>query len=101
MTDFIEPRQLLDRLRRGKKVVIIDVRSAEEFAASHIEESINSPTNGLAAHTCEFSKDTTIVRVCNFGGTRSSKAAEQLRRLGYEKAIPLLGGIRNWFESEK
>ena len=93
-TVLITPQQLRELLDKQHKVVIVDVRAAEEFAASHVKGAINIPAHKLAAEIGEFTKETTVVTVCNLGGTRSCNAADQLRAIGYEKAAALQGGTR-------
>lgn len=94
----VEPRKLRELMQSVEKVVIIDVRSAEEFTAGHVERAINIPADQLAARAGEFAKGAVIVTVCNLGGSRSCNAAEQLRAMGYENAAPLRGGARGWLE---
>lgn len=97
-TPSVEPQKLRELILSGDEAVIIDVRSADEFAAGHVEGAINIPADQLAAQVGEFAKDATIVTVCNLGGSRSCNAAEQLRAMGYENAAPLRGGTRGWLE---
>lgn len=97
---FMERGELRERLNRGEELVLIDVRSADEFAAAHIDGAMNIPAGELAARIGEFPCDVTIVTVCNFGGARSCGAAEQLQGLGYSSALPLRGGIRGWQDDQ-
>ena len=97
-TTFMEPHELRDYLRSGREIVIMDVRSAEEFSAGHIEGAINTPGENLAEYTSRVPVDATIVTVCNFGGARSCNAAEQLKTLGYRNVRPLRGGVRGWLD---
>lgn len=94
------PQQLRELVKSGEKVLIVDVRSAEEYAAGHLEGAINIPAEQLPAHAGDLPKEATIVTVCNLGGPRSCNAAGQLRDLGYDNAAPLLGGIRAWPENK-
>lgn len=96
---FVEPKELRALIARGGGVTIIDVRSAEEFSVGHVERAINIPADQLTTQVTEVPKDATIVTVCNFGGSRSCNAAEQLRAMGYENAAPLRGGTSGWPES--
>lgn len=93
--DAIDLRKLMER---GDKVIIVDVRSAEEFAGGHIETAINIPVEQLAAQASELPTDAVIVTVCNFGGSRSCAAAELLQTTGYGNAVRLVGGINGWQE---
>jgi len=93
---FIEPNELRQRLNRGERVVVVDVRSADEFLADHIDGAVNIPAYELTARARELPRDATFVTVCNLGGARSCGAAEQLQGLGYSGAKPLRGGVRDW-----
>jgi rhodanese-related sulfurtransferase len=96
---FMEQRELCERLNQ-QELVIIDVRSTEEFASGHIDGAINIPASELPARIGEIPMNATIVTVCNFGGARSCGAAEQLRSLGYGGALPLRGGMRGWQDDQ-
>lgn len=98
---FIDPQALRERVRSGEKVVIVDVRAPEEFAAGHIEGAINIPSDQLAAKASELPADASIVTVCNLGGSRSGNAAEQLHQMGYDKTAALRGGTRGWLEGKE
>jgi rhodanese-related sulfurtransferase len=93
---FLEPEHLRKRLARGEELVIIDVRSPEEFAAGHIDGAMNIPVDQLNTHVGKFAKDDDIVTVCNHGGPRSCTAAEKLRAMGYAKSLPLRGGLKGF-----
>lgn len=90
--DTLPPQQLRELLHGGKKIVIVDVRSPEEFAGGHLVGAVNIPADQLAAHASVLPKEATIVTVCHLGGPRSCNAAAQLRGLGFDQAIPLRGG---------
>lgn len=94
--DFIEPQQLRELVAQGNKVTIVDVRSAEEFAAGHVEGAINIPASQLANNAHRIPKDAQVVTVCNLGGPRSCNAAAQFKDMGYENAAPLQGGVVGW-----
>ncbi|GAB3469097.1 rhodanese-like domain-containing protein [Azotobacter salinestris] len=96
---FIDPQALSERGRRGEKVVIVDVRTPEEFTAGHVEGAINIPSDQLAARADELPADTSIVTVCNLGGSRSCNAAELLHQMGYSGTSVLRGGVRGWTEN--
>jgi rhodanese-related sulfurtransferase len=96
---FTDPQALSERRRRGEKVVIVDVRAPEEFRAGHVEGAINIPSDQLVARADELPADTTIVTVCNLGGSRSCRAAELLHQMGYGGTAVLRGGVRGWTEN--
>ena len=79
--------QLQEALGKDIKILVVDVRSPQEFAAGHIPGAVNIPLNELARKLAEMkvAKDTTVVTVCEHGG-RSSRAAFDLQKLGYPTA---------------
>jgi rhodanese-related sulfurtransferase len=79
--------QLQQALGKDTKILVIDVRSAREFATGHIPGAVNIPIEGLARKLEEMkvSRETTLVTMCEHGG-RSSRAALELGKLGYHTA---------------
>lgn len=78
-------KRLHSMLDHNERVMVIDVRTPEEYARGHIPEAINIPINELPQKLKELhiSKQTTIVTMCDHGG-RSSRAALELQRMGYK-----------------
>ena len=79
--------ELQQALSKNPKILVVDVRSPQEFSTGHIPGAVNIPIDNLAAKLEEMkvSKDTTIVTSCEHGG-RSSRAALELQKLGYKTA---------------
>ena len=77
-------KQLHSLLDRDGKVLILDVRTPQEYARGHVPEAVNVPIDQLAwkIKQMQVSKNTTIVTMCDHGG-RSSRAAMQLQKMGY------------------
>lgn len=96
--EYLEPQRLRAHLAAKSDVLIIDVRSPEEYAANHIEGAVNIPAGDIRSRANEIASDCAIVTVCNLGGNRSTEAAKLLRSLGYERVMPLRGGMRGWSE---
>jgi phage shock protein E len=78
-------QELQEAFGKGKKILVVDVRSPQEFATGHIPGAINIPFDELAKklEDMKVSKDTTLVTICEHGG-RSSRAALQMEKLGYK-----------------
>ncbi|MBY6198305.1 rhodanese-like domain-containing protein [Vibrio hangzhouensis] len=69
------------------KSYFIDVRSPQEFAAGHIEGSINVPLQMIfSLANSDLSQDDELVVYCA-SGMRSSQAAEALLSLGYRNVV--------------
>ena len=77
--------ELHSMLGHKGKVLVLDVRTPEEYAKGHIPEAVNVPLDKLAEKIREMhvSKETTIVTSCDHGG-RSSRAAMELQKMGYQ-----------------
>ncbi|MGI2115940.1 rhodanese-like domain-containing protein [Shewanella frigidimarina] len=77
-----EPSVAWEKIDRG--ITLIDVRTAEEFAAGHIDGAINIPFENIVSELSKRSitKDTEIVLYCR-SGNRSGMAQESLVKQGY------------------
>lgn len=93
------PHSLKARLEKGSKdYYIIDVRSPESYAQSHLPTSINIPLAELAGKLATLPKDKTIVAYCgNINCGLAPKAALELAQKGF-KVMELFGGIATWQE---
>ena len=101
-TRSISPQQAKARLTSGDPVVLLDVRTPEEYREVHIPHSISLPLSRLKqdAVTALPDKDAEIVVYCLSGG-RSSSACSLLKAMGYTN-VSNLGGIQSWrFEVER
>ena len=87
--------QLVNR----EKGVLIDVSEPEEFAKGHAVGSRNIPFGQIEGHkSLPSNKALPLVVVCPTGA-RAGRAAGMLRKLGYEKAQVLSGGLKAWREA--
>lgn len=77
--------------------VVIDVRTAAEFAEGHIPNARSVPLDKLAERITEFEslKSRPIIVSCQTGA-RSGGASGQLRKQGFAKVFNLAGGIGAW-----
>jgi adenylyltransferase/sulfurtransferase len=91
----ITPARLKERLDRGERLVLIDVRSPEEWEICHLEQARLIPMGELASRMGELDSRDEIVFVCKIG-KRSAKAAELVRGAGFDRARSLEGGLIAW-----
>ena len=77
-------------------VIILDVRSEEEFNEGYIEGAILIPNNELSKKASEIltDKSATILIYCR-SGNRSASAARELADAGYTNVYDF-GGIIDW-----
>ncbi|WP_339657519.1 rhodanese-like domain-containing protein [uncultured Maribacter sp.] len=75
------------------KVILLDVRTPQEFAQGHINGAINIDwfSDDFNAQVAEIDKDETIYVYCKKGG-RSLKSQIRLKELGFLHVINLEGG---------
>lgn len=80
-----------------EKAVVIDVSEPGEFDASHVNGAKNVPLGDLDKRLPEVVKNKSLplVLVCA-SGARASRAAAQAKKLGFEQAQALSGGLNAW-----
>nr|MDP2189819.1 rhodanese-like domain-containing protein [Rhodoferax sp.] len=85
--------QLINR----EKAVVIDVCEVEEFAAGHVGGAKNIPLNQLEEKLPALVKNKAlpVILVCR-SGARSNRALGIAKKLGYEQAQSLAGGLGAW-----
>ena len=74
--------------------VLIDVRTASEFANGHIAGAVNIPVEEIASRLDEIPSDMPIVVYCQ-SGNRSGQASTILANNNYSEIYDL-GGIARW-----
>jgi rhodanese-related sulfurtransferase len=82
-------------LRARRDVMMVDVRTREEYAQAHIPGITLIPLDQVPNRLAEIPKDKTVIVTCH-SGNRSSQAAQLLRQKGYENIHNMLGGIVAW-----
>ena len=94
--DGLNPGEVVQLMNR-EKAVVVDVCSAEEFAAGHVVGARNVPLGELEAKLTGAVKNkaTPLVLVCA-SGARSRRAVAMAKKLGYENARSLTGGMGAW-----
>ena len=76
--------------------VVVDIRTAKDFAAGHIVGAVNIPQDKLAARVAELEKHKakTIILV-DAMGQHAGTHARELVKAGYN-AAKLSGGVSSW-----
>jgi adenylyltransferase/sulfurtransferase len=93
----ITPAELKERLDRGDRLTIIDVREPFEWEIGNLEAhgARLIPLGELPARADEIDPADEVVLHCR-SGARSAHALEYLRAQGYERLWNLEGGILAW-----
>lgn len=68
--------------------LIVDVRTASEFAARHIENAVNIPYDVISRDIGSYApdKDRTLILYCH-SGARAAAAQKSLMQLGYTHIV--------------
>jgi len=93
----VQPAEL-QRLLAKKQAVLVDVRSAQAFAAGHLEGAISAPAREIEAQAASLRKiagSRRLVLYCSCPFEHSAaEAAVALARLGLTRVSVLAGGYR-------
>ncbi len=97
---LISPKDTLERLQHDSNVVLLDVRTPEEYnnELGHVANTILIPVQELGQRVDELEqhKGKTVIAICR-SGNRSGKAAEMLTKCGFT-ALNMEGGMIRWNE---
>ena len=90
----INPLELNDKLKNGKRALVIDVRQPDEYRSGHIAGAKLIPLDQLSRRMKDLPQNREIVCVCA-SGSRSHSATRILARAGYN-AANMRGGMSSW-----
>lgn len=93
---MLKPEEAKEIMDSDKSLIMVDVRTPEEYADSRIGDAINIAVEDIGEELPEGlpDLDAKIMVYCR-SGVRSKNAAEKLLGLGYKNIIDI-GGIRDW-----
>ena len=97
----ITPRQLHERLQRGEKLHLLDVRTPAEHAEIHVPGVHLAQLDRLDAQLAADSgcaKDQPVFLLCR-SGNRAQQGAEKLEKCGYTQCHVVEGGTMAWAEA--
>lgn len=101
----IAPATAVSRVQSDADVVLLDVRTLEEYEEIHLANALLLPVQELSAETLagiglgEGEKDTEIILYCR-SGARSKTAYDILKSLGYTNVKSVAGGMIHWQEDK-
>jgi rhodanese-related sulfurtransferase len=98
-TAGLSAQQAVQMINR-EKAQVIDVCSAEEYAAGHLIGARHVPLDQLEQQLPGVAKNKSqpLILVCA-SGMRSKRAVAMAKKLGYEQAHSLTGGLKAWKEA--
>lgn len=85
---------VLKKLTKNQEVMLIDVRSNQEYEEGHLNGAINISVYNIKNKIEDFvkNKEQLIILYCS-SGHRSKKAKEILEKIGYTNVYNLKNGI--------
>ena len=88
------------QLMNREKAVVVDVSEVDEFAAGHVGGAKNVPFSQLEEKLSAAVKNKAlpVILVCATGA-RANRAVAVAKKLGYEQAQALGGGLKAWKEA--
>jgi rhodanese-related sulfurtransferase len=99
MAQFEEtPAEIDSQIKRGEKLILVDVREPEEYAITRIDGSVLIPMQTVPAELQRIEAMTDegkLVIICHHG-VRSLQVTHWLRQQGVENCVSLTGGIDRW-----
>ena len=98
----LSAERLKQLLENNDEVLLVDVRSPQEYHAGFIEGAVNIDVRSTDFDNKmkHFDRGTPIAVYCA-KGMRSAKAAERLKVLGFETIYDLQNGYNAWMAKEK
>ena len=81
-------------------LVVLDVRTPEEFSEGHLDGAINVDfyEADFGTNLANLDKDVPYVLYCR-SGNRSGTTAQEMRSLGFTEVYEVDGGILSWLDS--
>jgi rhodanese-related sulfurtransferase len=97
-TESVDPPELKQWIDSGRKMVVLDSRTYEEFVRMSIPTGVSVPGGELAYRIADIVPDPQTLVVVNCAGrTRSILGAESLRRAGIpNQVVALRNGTMGW-----
>ena len=102
-THEISPGEVVKKVRSNEGVILLDVRTPEEYEEVHLAGALLLPVQELSQPTLtsiglgENMKDKEIIVYCR-SGARSQTAYNVMKSLGYTNIKSVAGGMIHWKE---
>jgi rhodanese-related sulfurtransferase len=98
--DETNVQEVKQRLDRGERFHLIDVREESEWAKGHLPGAIHLGKGIIERDVEQRFPDTgsELILYCG-GGFRSALAADNLQKMGYTNVKSMDGGWRGWTEA--
>jgi len=92
-----EAKYMMSEQNNSKVDLVLDVRTGEEYARSHIKNAVLIPVMILTEKMHEIQMGQSILVYCH-NGNRSKTACELLTSKGHKYVFNMLGGVESWID---
>lgn len=94
---WISTEELAQKLdgAEERKILLLDVRTEEEFEVSHLESALRVEPGTTDFTYLALSPDALVVAYCSVG-YRSAAVVDAVRQAGFEEVFNLEGGLFQW-----
>lgn len=98
----LKPAEFETKIAETQNANVLDVCTPNEFSQQHLRNAvnINYHSDNFKTAISQLDKQKPYFVYC-WAGSRSAKAAELMRGLGFVKVYELDGGIANWMKNNK
>lgn len=96
----LTPNDLDYKIKENPNIVLIDVRTLEEYRDGYIKGARLYPLGNEAKIAQDFSPDQELILVCR-SGQRTKMAAEVLNSYKFKQLSHLQGGMEAWKQAHK
>ncbi|MEK0348105.1 MAG: rhodanese-like domain-containing protein, partial [Nitrosopumilus sp.] len=99
----IYPGDVVDKIKNKENIILLDVRTLEEYEKIHLENALLLPVQELFTQSLmniglgDNAKDKEIIIYCR-SGARSKTAYDIMNSLGYTNIKSIAGGMVHWEE---
>jgi rhodanese-related sulfurtransferase len=99
--EVVAPKAMYEILLKDPSAQLVDVRTKDEFAVSHLKDAQNIcvTDNDFKQKVAFLDRSKPVYVYCKKGG-RSAQASKILKQMGFTKIFDLQGGITNWEQQQ-
>lgn len=94
----INSAQARSLLAKDKRMVLLDVRTPEEYRQAHLRGAMLVPVGELQKRIKEIPRERAVLVYCAVG-SRSAYAAGLLASKGYREIYDMTDGLVGWFKN--
>lgn len=96
----VDPYGAAEVMTGRKGVLLLDIRTPQEFRAGHIRgaSNIDFYKRDFSTRIAELDRDQPVLIYCRTG-SRTTQTLAMFRQLGFKEVIHLDGGIAAWYRA--